>query len=85
MMGILSDLEKIQHEGCKRAKPDPEALAKRLFERELGGDYSPGYARTTPPRSHCRSTGAGSNLSSNRQITQPTRKLTRSSSRRVSL
>ena len=34
--GILEDLH---HEACKRAKPDPEALAKRLFEWELGGDH----------------------------------------------
>jgi uncharacterized Zn finger protein len=34
--GILEDLH---HEACKQAKPDPEALAKRLFEWELGGDY----------------------------------------------
>src|SRR5215212_3160149 len=34
--GILEDLH---HEACKQAKPDPEVLAKRLFEWELGGDY----------------------------------------------
>ena len=34
--GILEDLH---HEACKRAKPDQEALAKRLFEWELGGDH----------------------------------------------
>src|SRR5215213_10356857 len=31
--GILEDLH---HEACKQAKPDPEVLAKRLFEWELG-------------------------------------------------
>jgi uncharacterized Zn finger protein len=36
--GILEALEGLHHEACKRAKPDPEALAKRLFEWELGGD-----------------------------------------------
>jgi hypothetical protein len=34
--GILEDLH---HEACNQAKPDPEALAKRLFEWELGSDY----------------------------------------------
>lgn len=37
--GIIEDLEGIHHEACKRAKPDPEALAKRLFDWELGGDH----------------------------------------------
>jgi uncharacterized Zn finger protein len=36
---ILEDLEGIHLRACKRAKPDPEALAKRLFDWELGGDY----------------------------------------------
>ena len=36
--GIIQDLEGIHHEACKLAKPDPEALAKRLFDWELGGD-----------------------------------------------
>ena len=36
--GILEALESLHHEACKRAKPNPEALAKRLFEWELGGD-----------------------------------------------
>ena len=36
---IYSMLEDLHHEACKRAKPDPEALAKRLFEWELGGDH----------------------------------------------
>jgi hypothetical protein len=37
--GILEGLEELHHEACKRAEPDPEALAKRLFEWELGGDH----------------------------------------------
>jgi len=36
---IYSILEDLHHEACKRAKPDQEALAKRLFEWELGGDH----------------------------------------------
>ena len=36
---ILERLEGIHLKACKRAKPDQEALAKRLFEWELGGDY----------------------------------------------
>jgi uncharacterized Zn finger protein len=35
---IYSTLEDLHHEACKRAEPDAEALAKRLFEWELGGD-----------------------------------------------
>ena len=36
---ILEALEGLHHKACKQAKPDQEALAKRLFEWELGGDY----------------------------------------------
>jgi uncharacterized Zn finger protein len=36
---ILEALEGLHHEACKQAKPDPEALATRLFEWELGGDH----------------------------------------------
>jgi uncharacterized Zn finger protein len=36
---IYTILEDLHHEACRRAKPDREALAKRLFEWELGGDY----------------------------------------------
>src|SRR5215218_754052 len=36
---IYSVLEDLHHKACKRAKPDQEALAKRLFEWELGGDH----------------------------------------------
>jgi hypothetical protein len=36
---IYSILVDLHHEACKRAEPDPEALAKRLCEWELGGDH----------------------------------------------
>jgi uncharacterized Zn finger protein len=39
MDGIIEDLEEIHLKACTRAKPDPEALAKRLFDWELGGDH----------------------------------------------
>lgn len=39
MIGVLHDLEGIHHSACKEAKPDPEALARRLFEWELRGYY----------------------------------------------
>lgn len=40
VMGSLLDrLQEIYHAACKKAKPDPAALAKRLFEWELGADY----------------------------------------------
>jgi uncharacterized Zn finger protein len=34
----IEHLEKIHLKACKRAKPDPEVLAKRLFDWELGSD-----------------------------------------------
>ena len=39
MDGIIEELEGIHLKACKRAKPDPEALAKWLFDWELGGDH----------------------------------------------
>jgi hypothetical protein len=36
---VLEALEGLHHKACKMAKPDQEALAKRLFEWELGGDH----------------------------------------------
>lgn len=39
MIGVLHDLEDIDHAACKEANPDPETLARRLFEWELRGDY----------------------------------------------
>lgn len=39
MIGVLHDLEDIHHAACKASNPDPEVLARRLFEWELRGDY----------------------------------------------
>ena len=39
MDDIIEELEEIHLRACKRARPDPEALAKRLFDWELGGDH----------------------------------------------
>lgn len=39
MSGILERLQDLHHAACKRAKPDPEELAKRLFEWELRGGW----------------------------------------------
>jgi uncharacterized Zn finger protein len=39
MGGILDRLQELHHEACKKAKPDPEAFAKRLFEWEIRTDY----------------------------------------------
>jgi len=39
MGGILERLQDLHHNACKKAKPDPEALARRLFEWELHTDY----------------------------------------------
>jgi uncharacterized Zn finger protein len=36
---IVEELEKIHLKACMRAKPDPETLAKRLFDWELGSDH----------------------------------------------
>jgi len=33
--GIVERLQELHHAACKRAKPDPETLARRLFEWEL--------------------------------------------------
>ena len=39
MGGILERLQEIHHKACKKAKPDPETLARRLFEWELRTDW----------------------------------------------
>lgn len=39
MGGILERLQEIHHKACKKAKPDPVALARRLFEWELRTDW----------------------------------------------
>jgi len=36
---IYDTLEDLHYKACRQAKPDPEALAKRLFEWELSSDY----------------------------------------------
>jgi uncharacterized Zn finger protein len=43
MGGILERLQDLHHRACKKAKPDPEALARRLFEWELRTDYDTFY------------------------------------------
>jgi len=37
--GVLDRLQELHHQACKKARPDPEALAKRLFKWELNTDY----------------------------------------------
>ena len=39
MGGILERLQELHHAACAKAKPDPQALAKRLFEWELRTDW----------------------------------------------
>jgi Family of unknown function (DUF6880) len=39
MGGILSQLQELHHNACKRAKPDPEQLAERLFKWEMESDW----------------------------------------------
>jgi uncharacterized Zn finger protein len=39
MGGILERLQEIHHAACKKAKPDPGTLAKRLFEWELRTEW----------------------------------------------
>jgi len=39
MGGILERLQELHLAACRKAKPDPEALAKRLFEWELRTDW----------------------------------------------
>jgi uncharacterized Zn finger protein len=43
MGGILERLQELHLEACKRAKPDPESLARRLFGWELRTDYDTFY------------------------------------------
>lgn len=37
--GLLERLQDVHHRACKKAKPDPDALAQRLFAWELGGQW----------------------------------------------
>ena len=43
MGGILNRLQELHYTACKKAKPDPEALARRLFEWELRSDWETFY------------------------------------------
>jgi uncharacterized Zn finger protein len=43
MGDILTRLQDLHLKACKKAKPNPEALARRLFERELDTDYDTFY------------------------------------------
>ena len=43
MGSILERLQELHCRACKKAKPDPEALARRLFEWELRTDYDTFY------------------------------------------
>jgi uncharacterized Zn finger protein len=43
MGSILEGLQDLHHRACKKAKPDPEALARRLFEWEMRTDYDTFY------------------------------------------
>ncbi len=43
MSSVLERLQEIHLKACKKAKPDPEALARRLFEWELHTDYDTFY------------------------------------------
>ncbi len=39
MSGVLERLQSLHHDACKRAQPDPAALAKRLFDWELRSEW----------------------------------------------
>jgi len=41
--GVLEALEEVHHAACLEARPDPEALARRLFDWEMGGHYDTFY------------------------------------------
>ena len=43
MGSILEGLQDLHHGACKKAKPDPEALARRLFGWEMRTDYDTFY------------------------------------------
>ncbi|HTN72254.1 MAG TPA: SWIM zinc finger family protein [Methylomirabilota bacterium] len=40
---ILERLQDLHHRACKKAKPDPDALARRLFDWEMHTDYDTFY------------------------------------------
>lgn len=41
--GVLEALEMVHHAACLEARPDPVALARRLFEWEMSGHYDSFY------------------------------------------
>ncbi len=43
MGGLLERLQALHHRACKKAKPDPETLARRLFAWELRTDWDTFY------------------------------------------
>lgn len=43
MGGLLERLQTLHHRACRKAKPDPEALARRLFAWELRTDWDTFY------------------------------------------
>src|SRR5262249_10603037 len=43
MGDLLARLQELHHRACKKAKPDPEALGRRLFEWELRTGYDTFY------------------------------------------
>ena len=43
MGDVLARLQDLHHKACKKAKPESEALARRLFEWELRTDYDTFY------------------------------------------
>jgi len=46
MGGILDGLQDLHHRACRASRPDPEMLAKRLFEWELRTDWNTFYGAT---------------------------------------
>ncbi len=47
MGGILSDIQELHHDACAKTKPDPEQLARKLFEWELRSDWEVFYGAST--------------------------------------
>jgi uncharacterized Zn finger protein len=47
MSGILERLQELHLRACKKAKPNPVALARRLFEGEIGSGYDVFYGAAT--------------------------------------
>lgn len=43
MSMLLDQLQELHLTACRKAKPDPEALAERLFEWELNGEWDTFY------------------------------------------